>query len=260
MSNLLEIRGLQVTYASGRRAVDGLDLALSDGEQLALIGESGSGKSTLALTIAGLLPPDSDVAGQVEWPGFTHPPRNGRDIGFVFQDASASLDPVMTIGDQVAEVAATQLGLSWKASLDRAAELFARVRLPDPRSMLRAYPHQLSGGQRQRVGIAAAIVAEPRLLIADEPTSALDTIVQAEIMRLLGDLVREASMSLLLVTHDIALASQYCERIAVMRNGRILEFGPVSDIVTRPADPYTQMLIDACLTLDEETGQTEGTP
>jgi len=252
MTGLLDIRGLQVTYDSGRRAVDGLDLSLSEGEQLALIGESGSGKSTLALAIAGLLPPDSRIAGRVEWPGFRNPPRNGRDIGFVFQDAGASLDPVMRVGHQVAEVAATQLGLSWKASLDHAAQMFARVKLPEPRTMLRAYPHQLSGGQRQRVGIAAAIAAGPRLLIADEPTSALDTIVQADSMRLLGDLAREASMALLLVTHDIALAAQYCERIAVMRNGRILETGPVSRIVTQPADPYTRTLIDACLTLDDD--------
>ena len=258
MTELLEIRGLQVTYPSGRRAVDGLDLTLTEGEQVALIGESGSGKSTLALAIAGLLPPDSLMSGQVGWPGFRSPPRNGRDIGFVFQDAGASLAPVMTVGHQVAEVAATQLGLSWKASLDHAAEMFARVKLPEPGAMLVTYPHQLSGGQRQRVGIAAAIAAGPRLLIADEPTSALDTIVQADIMRLLDGLAREASMSLLLVTHDIALAAQHCERMAVMRNGRILETGPVSQILARPADPYTRMLIDACLTLDDEPDRPQG--
>ena len=217
-----------------------------------MIGETGSGKSTSALAIAGLLPADSVVRGEIGWPGLRDPPRNGRDIGFVFQDAGASLDPVMTVGDQVAEVVATQRDLPWKAARERAAELLARVKLPEPRMMLDAYPHQLSGGQRQRVGIAAAIAAEPRLLIADEPTSALDTIVQADIMRLIGGLVEEADMSLLLVTHDIALAAQHCDRIAVMRHGRIVETGTTAQIVGLPADPYTRMLIDACLTLDSD--------
>lgn len=250
MTELLRITGLQIDYGSGHRAVDELNLSLAEGERLALIGETGSGKSTSALAIAGLLPADSVIRGEIGWPGFREPPRNGRDIGFVFQDAAASLDPVMRVGDQIAEVVATQRNLPWKASRERAAELLARVMLPEPRMMLDAYPHQLSGGQRQRITIAAAIAAGPRLLIADEPTSALDTIVQAEIMRLIGSLVEEASMSLLLVTHDIALAAQHCDRITVMRHGRIVETGATARIVTQPVDPYTRTLIDACLTLD----------
>jgi peptide/nickel transport system ATP-binding protein len=250
MTPLLTVQGLDIAYGSGQRVVDGVDFAIAPGERLALIGESGSGKSTLALALAGLLPADAVISGRMVWPALRTAPRNGRDIGFVFQDAGASFDPVMTVGRQVAEVAETQLGLSRKAALARAAQLFERVRLPDPPTLLHAYPHQLSGGQRQRVGIAAAIVAEPAVLIADEPTSALDTIVQAEIMKLLEDLVLTAGMSLLFITHDIALAARHCERIAVMRQGRIVESGTASQIVGRPSTDYTRQLLAACLTLD----------
>ncbi len=250
MTALLIIEDLSVAYASGHRAVDGIDLAIASGERLALIGESGSGKSTLALALAGLLPRDAQVAGKLAWPGLRGEPRNGRDIGFVFQDAGASLDPVMTVGRQVAEVAETHLRMTRKEALALAARTFERVRLPDPQTLIHAYPHELSGGQRQRVGIAAAIVAGPALLIADEPTSALDTIVQAEIMALLEELSRTAGMALLFVTHDIALAAQYCERIAVMRHGRVVEVETAWKIVEQPADGYTRLLLSACLTLD----------
>jgi peptide/nickel transport system ATP-binding protein len=176
-------------------------------------------------------------------------PKNGKDIGFVFQDAGASLNPVLTVGRQVAEVARVHLGLDRKTAMQRAAALFAQVRLPHPEVLLKAYPHQLSGGQRQRVGIAAAIAANPTLLIADEPTSALDTIVQAEIVRLIGALVSETGMSLLIVTHDIALAARIADRIVVLRGGAIVEQGPVATLVETPQAEYTRSLLDACLTL-----------
>ncbi|RWC61617.1 MAG: ABC transporter ATP-binding protein [Mesorhizobium sp.] len=180
----------------------------------------------------------------------SQPPFLGRDIGFVFQDPSASLDPVMAIGKQIAEVAHTHLGLTWSQSYARAKSLLERVRLPDPDSALRAFPHQLSGGQKQRVAIAAAIAAGPKLLIADEATSALDTIVQAEIVALIRRLVTEDGMTLLLISHDIALAAELAERIAVFRHGRLVELGTTAQIIGAPAEPYTRALLDAHIGLD----------
>ncbi|MBZ9776228.1 ABC transporter ATP-binding protein [Mesorhizobium sp. CO1-1-8] len=177
-------------------------------------------------------------------------PRLGRDIGFIFQDPFASLDPVMTIGKQIAEVARTHLGLTWSQSYARAKSLLERVRLPDPDSALRAFPHQLSGGQKQRVAIAAAIAAGPKVLIADEATSALDTIVQAEIVTLIRRLVTEDGMTLLFISHDIALAAELAERIAVFRHGQLVELGMTAQIVGAPTQPYTRALLDAHIGLD----------
>lgn len=175
-------------------------------------------------------------------------PIGGRDIGFVFQDPSSSLDPVMPVGKQIAEVARTHLDLSWRDSYAKAATLLERVRLPD--ATLRAYPHQLSGGQKQRVAIAAAIAAGPKLLIADEATSALDTIVQAEIVALIRRLVAEDGMTLLFISHDIALAATLAERIAVLRHGELVELGDTDQILNAPRHAYTRALLDAHLGLD----------
>jgi peptide/nickel transport system ATP-binding protein len=180
----------------------------------------------------------------------SHTPLLGRNIGFVFQDPSASLDPVMAIGKQIAEVARTHLDLTWAQSYTKAKSLLERVRLPDPDSALRAFPHQLSGGQKQRVAIAAAIAAGPKLLIADEATSALDTIVQAEIVALIRRLVTEDGMTLLFISHDIALAAELAERIAVFRHGQLVELGTTAQIVGSPAQPYTRALLDAHIGLD----------
>ncbi|QKD06191.1 ABC transporter ATP-binding protein [Mesorhizobium loti R88b] len=179
-------------------------------------------------------------------------PLGGRDIGFVFQDPSASLDPVMTVGKQIAEVARTHLSLSWPQAYAKAKTLLERVRLPDPDSALHAFPHQLSGGQKQRVAIAAAIAAGPKLLIADEATSALDTIVQAEIVALIRRLVAEDSMTLLFISHDIALAAELAERIAVFRHGQLVELGTTAQIVGAPTQVYTRALLDAHIGLDAE--------
>ncbi|RWC81134.1 ABC transporter ATP-binding protein [Mesorhizobium sp. M00.F.Ca.ET.151.01.1.1] len=242
---------------------------LHAGERLAIIGESGSGKSTLALAIAGLLPLSSKIEGSIEWfslptldaverrtpkshSGQNLTPLLGRDIGFVFQDPSASLDPVMTIGKQIAEVARTHLGLTWQQAYAKARTLLERVRLPDPDSALRAFPHQLSGGQKQRVAIAAAIVAGPKLLIADEATSALDTIVQAEIVALIRRLVAEDGMTLLFISHDIALAAELAERIAVFRHGQLVELGKTAQMIDAPAQAYTRALLDAHIGLDAQ--------
>ena len=180
------------------------------------------------------------------------PPLPGRDIGFVFQDPSASLDPVMRIGKQIAAVAHTHLGLDWPNAYAKAKTLLDRVRLPDPDTAMRAFPHQLSGGQKQRVAIAAAIAAGPKLLIADEATSALDTIVQAEIAALIRQLVAEDGMTLLFISHDIALAAELAERIAVFRHGELVEIGATTQIVNAPRHAYTRSLLDAHLGLDAE--------
>ena len=248
MTPRLTIRDLGVRHAgSDTAALDGISLDLGEGERLAVIGESGSGKSTLALAIAGLLPSTAQVSGQIEWPGLGRPPVSGRDIGFVFQDPGASLDPVMQVGAQIAEVVRAHLGFGRGAAHDKAVELIGRVQLPDPATLASAYPHQLSGGQRQRIAIAAAIAAGPKLLIADEPTSALDTIVQAEIVALIDGLVKADRMSLIFISHDIALASEIADRIAVFRRGRLVEIGETAELVGRPRDPYTRALLDASL-------------
>ncbi|TIO05629.1 ABC transporter ATP-binding protein [Mesorhizobium sp.] len=253
MTVLLSVRDLTVTYrrdGSEVAALKHISIDVAAGERVAIIGESGSGKSTLALAIAGLLPQSSRIEGRIDWPGRNHAPIGGRDIGFVFQDPSASLDPVMAVGKQIAEVAHTHLGLGWSAAYAKAKTLLERVRLPDPDVALRAYPHQLSGGQKQRVAIAAAIAAGPKLLIADEATSALDTIVQAEIAALIRQLVAEDGMTLLFVSHDIALAAELAERIAVFRHGDLVEIGTTAQVVNTPRNAYTRALLDAHLGLD----------
>ena len=247
MSSLLaRLSGVTVAYrANGQTAaaLEAVDFDIVAGERLAIIGESGSGKSTLALALAGLLPDNATVTGRIEWPAFGHAPLPGRDYGFAFQDAGASLNPVLTVGEQIAEVAQRHLRVGWFEAYGRARELLERVHIPQPDAALRAYPHQLSGGQRQRVCIAAAIAARPKLLIADEPTSALDMVVQAEIVVLLEELVREDGMTLVFVTHDIALASGFADRIAVFNKARLVEVGPAAEVLAHPKDPYTAALI-----------------
>ncbi len=244
--SLLAVADLSVFHAgTAVPAVSGIGFELGEGERLAVIGESGSGKTTLARAVAGLLPPAARLEGAIRWRGKDAPARPGKDIGYVFQDPSASLDPVASVGRQIAEVVRTHAGLGWPAALARAAELLDRVRLPEPIAMLDAWPHQLSGGQKQRVAIAAAIAARPALLIADEATSALDTIVQAEIVALIRGIVEEERMALVFITHDIALAAQLAERIAVLRSGRLVEIGSAAGVVGAAADPYTRMLIEA---------------
>ncbi|MBE1205555.1 ABC transporter ATP-binding protein [Aminobacter carboxidus] len=250
MTPLLELRGLGVRYKGAvAPALEGVDLDLAAGERLAIIGESGSGKSTLARAVAELLPQTVIQQGTVAWPGLDQKARNGRDIGFVFQDPASSLDPVMPVGDQVAEVAHANLDMDWRAARRLAVELLDRVRLPEPALLAQAYPHQLSGGQKQRVAIAAAIVARPRLLIADEATSALDTIVQAEIMALISALVAEDGMALLFVSHDIALAANLADRVAVFRHGRLVEQAATAELVSQPRTDYSRALLAAHLGL-----------
>lgn len=244
MSEILcSIRDLGVRFTDGGQALSGIDLDIAAGRKLAIIGESGSGKSTLARSIAGLLPDNARISGTISRPGRLPVP--GRDIGFVFQDPGSSLNPVLTVGEQIAEGARHHLGLSWRAATDRAADLLERVGLSPGRAFLSAFPHQLSGGQRQRVAIAAAIAAQPRILIADEVTSALDTVAQAEIARLLTSLVAADGMTLLFITHDIALASGLADRIAVLDSGRLVEEGAAAQVLGAPKSEMTRRLLAA---------------
>ena len=246
---LLHVRGLTITYrGAAAPALHGVDLDLATGARLVLIGESGSGKSTLAMAVCGLLPPGTRVDGDIDFPAFTLLPTLGRDIGVLFQDPSGSLNPVLTIGEQIAEVLVVHRGQDWHAAMAEAARLLARVHIPPAR--LRDHPHQFSGGQRQRIALAAALAAGPALLVADEPTSALDSVVQAELVALLDTLVREERLSLVFITHDIALASQLADHVAVLYAGAVVESGPAAAVLASPSHAYTRALLATRLDLD----------
>lgn len=251
--SLLEIRDLQLSLGR-QKVLHGMDLTVEAGEFVALVGESGSGKSMTALTMMGLLPPNGKVTGGSitfdgqELLGLTPKALDqyrGSQIAMVFQDALTSLNPVLTIGDQLMEGMRLHLGYDGKKAENRAMALLERVGLSGDRELLRAYPHTLSGGQRQRVCIAMALACRPRLLIADEPTTALDVTVQAQIMELLGKLQRESGMSVLFITHDIALAARQAHRIAVAWQGRVVESGEAGTLLRHPKHEYTQRLAQA---------------
>ncbi len=250
---LVRARGLSVAYRRGGRllpALADIDLEVGKGTRLAVIGESGSGKSTLAMAMAGLLPAEAQASGVIDYPALGRAPRAGADIGVVFQDPGGSLDPVVPVGAQVAEVAAVHLGLDRRAAWDHAVRLLDRVAIPDAARRARAYPHEFSGGQRQRIALAAALAGRPLALVADEPTSALDTVVQREIVGLIDRLVAEDGLTLILVTHDIALASERADTIAVLYAGRLVEAGPAAAVLAAPRHPYTRALIATHLDID----------
>ncbi|MCA3129975.1 MAG: dipeptide ABC transporter ATP-binding protein [Betaproteobacteria bacterium] len=251
---LLEIRDLRTCIAAGDRvirAVDGISLALNRGETFALLGESGSGKSLTALSVMRLLPDAGRVVGgEVRLEGkdlLALPERamrdvRGRRIGMIFQEPGASLDPVMTVGDQVREVLDRHLGLRGSAADRRVLELFEAVGIPDPRRRMDEYPFQLSGGLKQRVMIAGALACEPELLIADEPTTALDVTIQAQVLGLLRDLQKRTGMAVLLITHDLGVVAEMAHRVAVMYAGELVETAPRERLFTAPAHPYTRKL------------------
>lgn len=243
---LLEARALAVrlpTEAGPVRPLRGLDLDLWPGERIALVGESGSGKSTALLAIAGLLPAEAELDGALAFPALGRAPVPGRDLGLLLQDPFASLNPFLSVGEQIGEVLVAHRGAGWREALRAAAVLLRRVGIADPEARLDDPPHRFSGGQRQRIAIAVAIAAGPRLLLADEPTSALDTVVQAQILDLLDGLVREQGMALLLVTHDLAVAWRIADGIAVLYAGRIVERGPAARLLVAPHHPYTRALL-----------------
>ena len=243
MKPLLEIRNLRVSF-SGFTAVDGVDLAVAPGELLGIVGESGSGKSVAMMALMGLIDAPGVVsADALRFDGQDLLTMNaaqrrriiGRDIAMVFQDALNSLNPSHTVGNQVREVLKVHLGLRGAALEARVLQLFERVEIPAAKSRLDAYPHEMSGGMNQRVMIAMAIACEPRLLIADEPTTALDVTIQAQVMALLKKLQAEQGMSLVLITHDLAVVAEMAKRVAVMYAGQVVETGAVDAV--QPAPP-----------------------
>jgi peptide/nickel transport system ATP-binding protein len=263
MAALLEVAGL-VVEIGGRRVVDDVSFEIAEGGRLGVIGESGSGKTMSALAIVGLVPDNATVSGHVGFGGdelVGRPDRGyttvrGEQIAMVFQDPRTALNPVMRVGRQISEPVRLHRGVGRREAAVIAEELCARVGLPDPERTVRAYPHQLSGGQRQRVGIAMALACRPALLIADEPTTALDVTVQAEVMELLRQLVVEDGTALLFISHDIALVAGVVDDIVVMRDGRIVEQGPVADVTTAPQHPYTRQLLAAARRISDEAVPT----
>ena len=252
---ILDIIGLTVEFATagGRlRAVNNVSLRVSRGETLAIVGESGCGKSVTALSIMRLLQPPGEItAGEIRLNG-----RNllaldqeamrrlrGREIAMIFQDPMTSLNPVYSVGDQVAEVIELHDGGSRRNARTRAVEVMERVRIPDASRRARDYPHQLSGGMRQRVMIAMALACNPKLLIADEPTTALDVTIQAEILDLLKSLRQEFGLSILLITHDLGVVAEAADAVAVMYAGQVVEEAPVRELFKNPRHPYTMGLL-----------------
>jgi len=250
---LLEVEQLKVTFLPDIQAVRGIDLKIYKQEIVALVGESGCGKSVTAHSLMQLIKagPGVEQSGSIKYQGtelLGVPEKDlnlfrGKEIGMVFQEPLTALNPLMAIGRQIAEPMVYHLGLTWPQAQARAIDLLRRVQIDQPERRARQYPHQLSGGQRQRVVIAMAIACAPRLLIADEPTTALDVTVQDQILALLQELQRENRLSLLLITHNLGVVAQLCDRVYVMYAGRIVEQGETKRVLGHPQHPYTAGLI-----------------
>lgn len=263
MKPLLEARNL-TTMLRGRAgvvtAVDNVSLSVFEGRTLALVGESGSGKSITCLSMLGLLPSSGKlVAGEVLFKGRDLAKLSqreledirGREIGMILQDAMTSLNPLLTIGDQIGEVFRYHQGIRGRAELRRrAVEVLEKVKISAAADRLDSYPFQFSGGMRQRVSIAINIALSPSLLICDEPTTALDVTVQLQILRLLGEIQREQNMAIVFVTHDLQMAAQFCDDVAIMYGGRVVESGPIREVFDNPVHPYTVGLLNALPTLE----------
>ena len=280
---LLDVRNLSIRFPQqgatqqptlGRagvpdpHAVRDLSFAIAPGEVLGLVGESGSGKSVTSLAIMGLLPGSASVRGQISFQNghgkvsslLDLPPDSLRElrgsrIAMIFQEPMTALNPVMRVGDQIAEAVLAHNKLSKAEAWQRAVEGMRDVAIPDPEQRARSYPHQLSGGMRQRVMIAMAIVNRPQLLIADEPTTALDVTIQAQILELLNDLRRKFGLAMLFISHDLAVVSHVADRVAVLYAGNLVELGTKADIFDAPAHPYTQGLLRAIPTLATDRAQ-----
>ncbi|HEV7654218.1 MAG TPA: ABC transporter ATP-binding protein [Mycobacteriales bacterium] len=265
--SLLEVTDLAVTFTRrGRRdvrAVDGVSFSVDSGRTLGLVGESGSGKSVTSLAVMGLLPRRGvRIGGKVEFEGKellglrqdALRDLRGREIAMVFQDPLSSLNPVVPIGVQVTEVLVRHRKMNGAAARKEAVDLLALVGIPDPDRRLKEYPHQLSGGMRQRALIAMAVACRPKLLIADEPTTALDVTIQAQILELLKELVREQGTALVLITHDLGVVAGLCDRVNVMYSGRIVEEADRRTLFVSPRHPYTTGLLGSIPRLDSVEG------
>ncbi|PWS37425.1 dipeptide ABC transporter ATP-binding protein DppD [Falsiroseomonas bella] len=262
----VELQGLNVTFTGGTkpvRAVRGVDLGVDRGETVALLGESGSGKSVTLRALLRLNPErKSRIEGSIRVAGQDVMALRGRALedfrgkvaSMIFQEPSLALDPVYTLGAQIAETVVKHEGGSRAAGWARALELFRRVRIPEPERRLNAYPHEMSGGMRQRAMIALALACRPQVLLADEPTTALDATVQIQVLLLLRELQREFGLATIFVTHDIGVAVEVADRIAVMYAGRIVETGPVREIIRNPRHPYTIGLLRARMGHEQRRG------
>jgi len=265
---LLEVQNLTIEFPSpgGRRltAVRDLSFTIDQGEVLGLVGESGSGKSVTSLALMGLLPPQAVVSGQIlltqnnsksdllKMPEDNLRQLRGSAIGMIFQEPMTALNPVMRVGEQIAEAVSAHHSVSKKEAWERAITAMNDVAIPDAARRARDYPHQLSGGMRQRIMIAMAIVNRPQLLIADEPTTALDVTIQAQILELLAELRSKFGLAMLFISHDLAVVSQVADRVAVMYAGNLVELGLKQHIFQAAAHPYTQGLLQAVPTLKTE--------
>jgi peptide/nickel transport system ATP-binding protein len=263
---LLAIDGLTIdlpTPDGARRIVKDVSFTLARGATLGVVGESGSGKTMTALALMGLLPDGAMISGAIRFDGqdLTQIDERrwreirGNQIAMIFQEPMTALNPLQAIGRQIAEPLILHRSLSRSAAMAEAARLLARVGLPDPERRARAFPHQLSGGQRQRAMIAMALSCGPKLVVADEPTTALDVTVQAQILDLLAELRQQTEMALILVSHDLAVIAQNCERIVVLYGGMVMESGVARDVLDRPAHPYTRALLDARPRLGRARGE-----
>jgi len=257
-ASLLEVEGLTTVLhlpGGAARVVRNVSFEVASGETLGIVGESGCGKTMLALSLIGMAPhpPAGVVAGAARFRGddlLALPVRalrevRGRDIGMIFQEPMTALNPLMTVGEQIAEVARRHLDLSPRAARGHSIEMLERVRVPDPDRRARSYPHELSGGMRQRAMIAAALVCDPAILIADEPTTALDVTIQSQILSLIADLQERLGMGVILITHDLGVIAETADRVMVMYAGRKVEEAPVAELFADPRHPYTRGLVES---------------
>jgi len=261
---LLEVRHLRVEFPTRRGtllALDDISFDIAPGEILGVVGESGAGKSLTGAALIGLLDPPGRIAsGEILLDGrridnlpYEQMRRiRGRQIGAIFQDPLTSLDPLYTVGRQLVETIMTHLDLTAAQARKRAIELLQETGIPAAEARIDQYPHQFSGGMRQRVVIALALAANPKLIVADEPTTALDVSIQAQIISLLKRVCKGQGAAVMLVTHDMGVIAETCDRVAVMYAGRIVEIGPVADVIHRPAHPYTAGLMGSIPALDED--------
>jgi len=261
--SLLEVRDLHVQIATRRgivRAVDGVSFEVPRGEAMGLVGESGSGKSMTLRAILGVLPTEARVtSGQVLLDGQDLVPLRQSDLNrirgpkmsMIFQEPMSALNPVMRVGRQIAEGPIVHLGVGNAKAAQIALDLMRRVGIPDPERRFRAYPHEFSGGMRQRVMIAIALACEPEIILCDEPTTALDVTIQDQILRLLARLCRESGVSLVFVTHDLPVVAQVCQQLSVMYGGKLVESGPVRDVLHEPRHPYTLGLVRSAPDFDD---------
>lgn len=264
MSNkLLNIKNLTIQYVTEDEvvsAVNGLDIELNEGETIGLVGETGAGKTTSALGIMGLVPnpPGKIVSGSIEFAGKDLLKESeegmrkirGNQISMIFQDPMTSLNPVMTVGEQIAEVIEIHENIGNAAAFEKAKEMLELVGIPGARA--NDYPHQFSGGMKQRVVIAIALACNPKLLIADEPTTALDVTIQAQVLDLMNDLKEKFKTAMILITHDLGVVAQVCDKVAIMYAGEVVEAGTLRDVYLSPKHPYTHGLFGSIPSLDEE--------